>query len=93
VLVITTLVALDVGLSFLKDRSQTLHKVVEGVPLIIVENGKLLVERMEKARVDESDVLQAARENQGLEGIDEIKFAVLERTGQISIIPKKQDQA
>jgi uncharacterized membrane protein YcaP (DUF421 family) len=39
--------------------------------------------------VDESDVLVAARERQGLERMDQIKFAVLERTGQISIVPKK----
>jgi uncharacterized membrane protein YcaP (DUF421 family) len=91
-LCITTLVALDVGLSFLKDRSQLVHKVVEGVPLVIVEDGRLLVDRMKKARIDESDVLQAARENQGLERLDEIRFAVLERTGQISIIPKRQEK-
>jgi uncharacterized membrane protein YcaP (DUF421 family) len=89
---ITTLVGLDVGFSFLKERSQALHKIVEGVPLVLVEDGRLLVDRMKKARIDESDVLQAARENQGLERLDEIRFAVLERTGQISIIPKRQDK-
>jgi uncharacterized membrane protein YcaP (DUF421 family) len=32
--------------------------------------------------------LQAARERQGVESMDQIKYAVLERTGEISIIPK-----
>jgi uncharacterized membrane protein YcaP (DUF421 family) len=40
------------------------------------------------ARMDESNVLQAVPS--GLEHMDEIKFAVLERTGEISIIPKRQ---
>jgi uncharacterized membrane protein YcaP (DUF421 family) len=60
------------------------------VPLVIVENGKLLKDRMEKARVDEADILEKARELQGLERLDQIKYAVVERSGGISIIPKSQ---
>lgn len=40
---------------------------------------------MQRARVDEEDVLQAARERRGVESMDQIKYAVLERTGEISI--------
>jgi uncharacterized membrane protein YcaP (DUF421 family) len=58
------------------------------VPLVLVENGEVLSDRMRRARIDEEDVLQAARERQGLESMDQIKYAVLERTGEISIIPK-----
>jgi uncharacterized membrane protein YcaP (DUF421 family) len=36
-------------------------------------------------------VLQAARQNHGLERMDQIKFAVLERTGEISIVPMKSE--
>ena len=91
-IVITTLVGVDIGISLVKDRWPLLHKIVEGVPLIIVEDGKPLADRMRRARVDESDVLQAAREHQGLEHMDEIKFAVLERTGEISIVPKRNEK-
>ena len=87
-LLITTLVGIDVGLSLLKDRSRLLHKLIEGVPLVLVADGKVLADRMQRARVDEEDVLQAARERQGVESMDQIKYAVLERTGEISIIPK-----
>lgn len=89
-LAITTLVGLDIGFSLLKDRWRFLHKIVEGVPLVIVENGRVLADRMKWARIDTEDVLQAARELQGLESMDQIKYAVLERTGQISIIPKQK---
>ena len=58
--------------------------------MVIVEDGKPLKDRMERARVDESDVLVAARERQGLERLDQIRYAVLERTGEISIIPKQR---
>jgi uncharacterized membrane protein YcaP (DUF421 family) len=88
ILVIATLIGLDIGISLLKDRSRLLHKIIEGVPLVIVEDGRMLEDRMRRARIDLDDVLQAARERQGIERMDQIKFAVLERTGEISIIPK-----
>jgi len=89
-IVITTLIGIDVGLSILKQYSPRLDKVIDSVPLVILEDGKPLKDRMEKARVDESDILSKARELQGLERLDQIKFAVVERSGGISIIPKQQ---
>jgi uncharacterized membrane protein YcaP (DUF421 family) len=86
---VITLVGFDIRLSLLKEKLPFLDKWLEGTPLVIVQDGKPLRERMKGARVDESDVLAAARELQGLERMDQIKFAVLERTGEISIIPKK----
>lgn len=87
-LVITTLVGVDIGLSLWKQRSGTIDKLLDGVPVVIVEDGRPLMDRMQRARVDESDILTAARELQGLERMDQIKYAVLERSGGISIIPK-----
>ncbi len=89
-LVITTLVVIDIGLSLWKQRSPRLEKWIEGVPTVLVENGRPLKDRMDKARVDASDIMQAARELQGVERMDQIKFAVLERSGIITIIPKTE---
>lgn len=89
-LVIITLVGLNIGLSLWKQKSKRLEKLVESVPLILLEDGKPLQERMDKARVDEADILQRARELQGLERLDQIKYAILERSGGITIIPKTQ---
>ncbi|HEX7080193.1 MAG TPA: YetF domain-containing protein [Gammaproteobacteria bacterium] len=89
-LLIITLVLLDITLSLLKRKWPKLDRLVEGVPMVIVEHGKPLADRMHKARVDESDVLNAARELQGLKRMDEIEYAVLERNGGISIVPKSR---
>lgn len=89
-LVIMTLVGIDIALSLCKQRSPQIEKFLDGVPLVIVEEGRPLKERMAKARVDEDDILTAARELQGLERMDQIKYAVLERSGGISIIPKQE---
>jgi uncharacterized membrane protein YcaP (DUF421 family) len=86
-LIITTLVGIDIGLSLLKQRSSRLEKWIDGVPVILVENGVPLRERMDKSRIDEKDIMTAAREKQGIERMEQIKYAILERSGGISIIP------
>ena len=91
-LIVITLVGMDIGISLLKQRSRQIDKIVDSVPLVLVENGQLHPERMEKARVDLEDILAAAREMQGLERLDQIKYAILERSGGISVIPQPQAQ-
>ncbi len=56
---------------------------------MILVDGRPLKDLMNKARVDELDVLQAARQQEGLERLDQIKYAVLERNGAISVVPKQ----
>jgi uncharacterized membrane protein YcaP (DUF421 family) len=86
-LAIVTLVSVDVALSLSKQRFQKLDRWLDGLPLVLVENGKPFAERLRKSRIDESDILTAARQSQGLERMEQIKYAVLERSGGISIIP------
>lgn len=86
--VIVSLVVFDIALSLLKNKSRWLSKLIDGEPMIIVEHGQVLERRVRKARIDEADILEAARHSQGLERIDQIKFAILEKDGKISIIPR-----
>jgi uncharacterized membrane protein YcaP (DUF421 family) len=87
--VIATLVLLDIALSELKQRSQRVDEIIDDIPVVIVDNGKLLLDRMNRARIDEQDILVAARDLHGLERLDQIKYAVLERSGGITIVPNK----
>ena len=87
VVIIVTLMLVDVILSLVKQKFRSVDKIIEGVPTILVENGQLIRDSMEKSRVDAEDILESARELQGLERLDQIKYAVLERSGKISIIP------
>jgi uncharacterized membrane protein YcaP (DUF421 family) len=89
-LVIMTLVMLDIGLSLVKARFPRLEPVLDDLPLVLVENGRAITDRMREARVDEDDVLAAARHLQGLERLDQVKYAVLERSGGITVIPKAE---
>jgi uncharacterized membrane protein YcaP (DUF421 family) len=92
-LVIVTLLIIDIGLSLAKLRYESLDKLIDGVPTVIVADGTPLRERMQRARVDENDIMEAARQLQGLERLDQIKFAVLEVSGGITVIPKKETGA
>jgi uncharacterized membrane protein YcaP (DUF421 family) len=86
-LLVVTLIGLNVLFSEIKLRWKAAEGVLDGAPLLIVENGKAKEDLMRKERVDVDDVLDAAREHHGLERLEQVKFAVLERNGKISIIP------
>lgn len=86
-ILITVLIGLDMILGKFKGRFPRLDKMLEGTPLILIDQGQPLKERMKRAGVEEEDIMEAARLNHGLEQLNQIKYAVLERNGNISIIP------
>lgn len=92
VIVITTLLLVDVGFSLLKRRSPRIARWIDGVPMVLVADGRPLLDRIHKARLDEGDILEAARRQQGLGRMEQIRYAVLEVDGGISIIPKRQEE-
>ena len=92
-LLITTLVGTSIGLSLLKQRIPVLEKWLDGTALVIVENGRMHKDRMDKVRVDEADVLESARKFQGLERLEQIKYVIVERNGEITIVPAERAQA
>ncbi|MFW3164641.1 YetF domain-containing protein [Pseudomonas syringae pv. syringae] len=89
ILIISTLIAIDVGFSLAKRRSKRLAKFLDGGPTVIVEDGKPLTQRMREARISESDVMEAARTTQGIVEMKDIRYAIIERNGEISVIPFK----
>jgi uncharacterized membrane protein YcaP (DUF421 family) len=89
-LLVLTLVTLNVLFSMLKVRYPSFERWIDGLPVIVVENGKALTDRMKRLRLDEDDVMEAARELQGLERLEQIKYAVVERSGRITIVPNER---
>ena len=84
---IVTLVCIDIGLSWWRRYSPRVEKILDDVPVVLVERGRPLTSRMDRECVDTRDILEAARHQQGLERMTQIKYAVLETNGEISIIP------
>jgi uncharacterized membrane protein YcaP (DUF421 family) len=71
--------------SVLKTRFEWFGRVVDGTPVIIVEHGKPHAGRMRALRLVEQDVMTAVRQR-GLERLAQVRYAVAERDGKISII-------
>lgn len=90
-LLILTLVGADILLGRLKRRYKLLHRVFEGLPLVLVRDGRLLEERAGASRVDKDDVLAAARLQHGVENLGQVRYAVLETSGAISVIPRRAE--
>ena len=65
--------------------SKKIRKVVEGEPVLIVKDGRVLKANMAKEKMTMENLKEAIRSN-GLTKIEEVKIAVLETDGEISII-------
>jgi uncharacterized membrane protein YcaP (DUF421 family) len=88
VILCSTLVLLDIGLSLWKQRSPRVDRLIDGVPVLLVQHGEPIPDALRAMRIDESDILASARLRHGLERIAQIRFAVLEKNGGISIVPE-----
>ncbi|WP_114209571.1 DUF421 domain-containing protein [Acidisarcina polymorpha] len=71
--------------TWLKARSPKLGEIIDGTPLVLLKNGEYQVEVMRGMRIDPEDIMAAGR-TKGITSIHEIKYAILERNGAISII-------
>src|SRR5690606_39636474 len=87
VVLIVTLCAIDILLSYAKQASPRVERVLDGVATVLISRGEPDQRALRRARVNLDDVMDAAREQHGLERLDQVKFAVLEVGGNISIIP------
>jgi uncharacterized membrane protein YcaP (DUF421 family) len=72
----------------LKRRSPRWATIIDGTPIVLLQNGQWVTSSMKQAHIDDIDVMAAAREK-NVRTLDQIKYAVLERNGSISIIKKK----
>jgi uncharacterized membrane protein YcaP (DUF421 family) len=87
VLATSTIGLCAVATSFLVFKSKRASKIIEGDPLIIVQDGKPIENNMKSERLNLDDVMEEAR-GQQIENLDQVKWAVLESTGQITFIKK-----
>src|SRR4051794_619018 len=87
-IVITTIAAIQVALSYTAFRFKPIRVFLEGEPIVMVEDGNVIEKNLRRARIAVEELAEEARQQQ-LSSIDEIKWAVLETSGKMSIIPKK----
>jgi uncharacterized membrane protein YcaP (DUF421 family) len=86
-LAISTFAMLTVAMSALTFRSRRAQILIEGEPLILVEDGKPIARNLRTERLNIEDVAEEAR-MQGIESIQDVKWCLLERSGTMSFIKK-----
>ena len=87
ILVVSTIALLQVGSSYLSFRFRRLRPVLNGDPVVIVENGRFIERNLKRERLTPDDVAEEMRQNQ-IHSLDEVQWAVLETSGKMSFIKK-----
>jgi uncharacterized membrane protein YcaP (DUF421 family) len=89
-LAVGTIGVLTVLFSYLPWRFHVLRPVLEGVPAIVVEDGKVVEKNLKRHRLTQEEIAAAARTN-NIPSLSEIRWAVLETNGQMSFIKNSGD--
>lgn len=71
--------------TFVKVRNPRLSAIIDGRPLVLLKDSQWQREIMRKMHLQDDDVMASGR-TKSVRTLDEIKYAILERNGAISII-------
>jgi len=85
------LIGLDRVLAIAIDRWKWARKAIEGEPRLLVHDGKVLRKAMHAEGIDEAE-LRAAIRKHGVEKVEDVRLAVLEADGQISVISRSGEE-
>jgi uncharacterized membrane protein YcaP (DUF421 family) len=87
VIVVSTIAALQVGTSYLTFRSRRARRVLEGEPVVIIQDGKLIEGNVKRERLTEDEVAEEMRAQQ-IASVEDVEWGILETNGTMSFIPK-----
>lgn len=87
VMLVYTLISILV--TYLTIKSMKLRRFIEGTPVILIENGKIIESGLKNVKFDINDLLEEARIN-GYFDLSEIEYGVMEANGRVSFMPKSK---
>lgn len=85
-----TLLLIQIAIAMLSLRSRKLRFWFDGKPSVIVQDGQINRREMKRQRYNLDDLLMQLRAN-NIDNVADVEFAILETSGQLSVIPKSQD--
>jgi uncharacterized membrane protein YcaP (DUF421 family) len=85
---IFTIAFIQVVLGYVTYRSKKVRTLMEGEPVVLIEDGRVLEKNLRRARIAEDELAEEARLSQVV-SLKDVAWALLETSGKISIIPKK----
>ena len=86
-LAVGTIAILQLGTSFLNFHFPRLRPILNGEPIVVVQDGKPIDRNLKRERVTVEDLLSAAR-RQNIAKLDDVAWAVMETSGEITFIKK-----
>jgi uncharacterized membrane protein YcaP (DUF421 family) len=84
---ILSLVSLDMGITYLRKASPAFDHLLEGRSVLLIHEGKIRQAALDAHSLDMEDLKEAARLSHGLNDMEDVRQATLERDGKISIVP------
>jgi len=90
-IIVATLFVVNRGVAMARTRSPRLRRILDPAPTTLAEDGRWNDAAIEREGLNQDDLEAALREH-GLERIDDVRLAVLEHDGSISIVPRKGQQ-
>ena len=87
VIAVSTIATLQVLTSYVSYRSGRARRVLEGLPIVIVERGRLIEGNLKRERMTSDEIDEEMRAQQ-IASIDEVEWAILEQNGSLSFIKR-----
>jgi uncharacterized membrane protein YcaP (DUF421 family) len=84
---VSTIAIMQVSMSYVGFRFRRLRPVLEGEPIVIIQDGRVIERNLRRDRITVDEVLEEARQQQ-IGSLDDVAWAVLEPNGKISFLPK-----
>lgn len=86
-LAVGTITLMTVLISYLSFRVRRLRPLLDGEPIVMIQNGKVLERNLKRERLTEEELAMEARLQQ-IDSLEKVEWAILEKGGQISFITK-----
>lgn len=77
--------------SFITNKSIIARRMISGVPIVLIENGKISKKQLKKVKLDINDLLQDARED-GIFDISKVEYAIMEVSGKVTFLLKSEEE-
>ena len=77
--------------SFITNKSIIARRMISGVPVVLIENGKISKKQLQKVKLDVNDLLQDARED-GIFDISKVDYAIMEASGKVTFLLKSENE-
>ena len=88
IIVISTIASMQVLTSYLSFRSKRVRTVLEGEPIVVIEDGKIVERNLRRERMKPEEIAEEMRMQQ-IASFDEVQWGILETNGSISFVKKE----